>query len=123
MEKLQDQITQEKKTRLPSRLDKNAARSTYNTRVQGSSVDIVASMLWKVQQWLDQNTEGGQFVLHVYDDIVLLVRDADVEKTVKFLVALMRDAAGTERYLGDVPLLVDVKVGPTMGSMTKVKPS
>ena len=123
LEKLQDQITQEKKTRLPSRLDKNAARSTYNTRVQGSSVDIVASMLWKVQQWLDQNTEGGQFVLHVYDDIVLLVRDADVEKTVKFLVALMRDAAGTERYLGDVPLLVDVKVGPTMGSMTKVKPS
>jgi len=123
LEKLQDQIAQEKKTRLPSRLDKNAARSSYNTAVQGSSVDIVASMLWKVQQWLDQNTDGGQFVLHVYDSIVLLVRDADVEKTVKFLVALMRDDAGTEKYLGDVPLLVDVKVGPTMGSMTKVKPS
>lgn len=105
-----------------SKYDKTEARATYNGAVQGSSVDIITSMLWPVCCFLDENTNGGLFLLQIYDSIMLMVRDEDVDKTLKFLVALMRDELPERRgYMDGVPLTVDVKKGKSWGSLEKIK--
>ena len=102
--------------------DKSDARATYNTPVQGGAVDIVASMLWIVQRWLDANTDGGKLVLHVYDSIMVVVKDADVQKTVAFLRLLMSDSAELKQgYTTRVPLGVDIKYGRTWSTLKKVE--
>lgn len=105
-----------------SKFDKTAARSPYNSECQGSSVDIITSMLWKVQCWLDANTDGGQFLLQIYDSIMVLVRDEEVEKTLDFLIPLMKDELEPRvGYMDGVPLAVDVKVGKSWDSLVKVR--
>jgi len=99
-----------------NRYDLNAARSTYNGPNQGSSVDVIASHLWETQQWLDQNTKGGQLILQVYDSIMVMVRDEDVDKTLAFLLNAM-----VAPLFGQTPLTADAKVGKSWGSMKKVK--
>jgi len=104
--------------------DKSDARATYNTPVQGGAVDIVASMLWIVQRWLDENTDGGKLVLHVYDSIMVVVKDVDVPKTVEFLRLLMSDKLKPEqRYTTRVPLGVDIKYGRTWSTLKKYEPT
>lgn len=115
---LEDALSAEKLAGRRGYYDKNAARSTYNTPVQGSAVDIVASMLWPVQQWLDANTDGGKLILHVYDSIMVLVRDKDVPATVAMLRRLMT-APG---YTKHVPLDVDIKTGKYWNALVKFKP-
>lgn len=102
----------------------NHARSTYNGEIQGSSVDIVTSMLWPLQCWLDANTDGGSFVLQIYDSIMVIVRDADVSKTLAYLKELMTDTIPGKRvgYMKEVPLAVDMKYGKSWGTMKKVAP-
>lgn len=99
-----------------NRYDLNAARSTYNGPVQGSSVDVIASHLWETQQWLDKNTKGGQLILQVYDSIMVMVRDEDVDKTLSFLLSIM-----VEPLFGETPLTADAKVGKTWSGMKKIK--
>lgn len=96
--------------------DLNAARSTYNGPNQGGAVDVIASHLWETHQWLAANTNGGQLILQVYDSIMVMVRDEDVDKTLEFLLRVM-----VEPLFGDTPLTADAKVGKTWGSMKKVK--
>lgn len=108
--------------RANSTLNKTDARATYNGEDQGSSVDIITSMLWPTVCWLDANTEDGQFLLQIYDSIMLMVRDKDVPATLKFLIALMKDE-GEKRvgYLNGVPLSVDVKTGKDWAGLVKFK--
>lgn len=104
--------------------DKSDARATYNTPVQGGAVDIVASMLWRVQRWLDANTDGGKLVLHVYDSIMVVVKDADVPKTIEFLQLLMCDKLEPKQsYTSRVPLGVDIKYGRTWSTLKKYETS
>jgi DNA polymerase I-like protein with 3'-5' exonuclease and polymerase domains len=89
-------------------------------------VDIVTSMLWTLQLWLDANTDGGRFVLQVYDSIMVVVRDADVEKTIAYMRLLMTDnlpqsEGGKRGYMDAVPLEIDVKTGRSWGKMAKRK--
>lgn len=97
-----------------AKFDLNEARSSWNTANQGTAADIVTSMLYAVQQWLDENTIDGQLVLHIYDSIMVIVHDDDVEKTVAFMKEFMT------RKLLDVPLIVDTKVGQTWNTMKKI---
>lgn len=100
----------------------NHARSSWNGEAQGSAVDIITSMIWPCQLWLDANTNGGQFLLQIYDSIMLMVRDEDVDKTIAYLQQLMTDNIPGRKvgYLQKVPLAIDVKKGRSWGQMTKV---
>lgn len=89
---------------------------------KNSAVDIITSMLKPVTDWLDANTDGGQFILQIYDSIMLLVKDEDLDKTLKFLVSLMKDEQEPKvGYVSGIPLVVDVKVGKSWDSLKKVK--
>ena len=85
---------------------------------KNSAVDIVTSMLKPVVDWLDANTNGGQFIIQIYDSIMVMVRDEEVDKTLKFLMTLMTDNSPVE---GLVPLVADAKVGQSWDSMKKAK--
>lgn len=105
-----------------SRMDLTDARATYNTDVQGSAVDIITSMLKPVVDWLDSNTNGGEFLLQIYDSIMLMVRDEDLDKTLQFLLPLMRDETDPKQnYVTGIPLLADVKVGKSWATLKKIK--
>lgn len=122
---LEEGLVQEKRNRsfgADSKFDKTAARAPYNGDIQGSAVDIITSMIWPVQCWLDANTDGGKFILQIYDSIMLLVKDEDVEKTLDFLIPLMKDELEPRvGYMDGVPLSVDVKVGKSWDSLVKVR--
>jgi DNA polymerase-1 len=99
----------------------NHARSSWNGEAQGSAVDIITSMLWRLQLWLDANTDGGRFVLQIYDSIMVIVKDEDVDKTIAYLHRLMTDMLDEKiGYLRSVPLAIDVKIGKSWGQMRKV---
>jgi uracil-DNA glycosylase family 4 len=107
-----------------TRMDLTDARATYNTDVQGSAVDIITSMLKPVVDWLDENTNGGQFLLQIYDSIMLMVRDEDLDNTLKFLLPLMRDESDVypkQGYVDGIPLVADVKIGKSWATLKKVK--
>lgn len=107
-----------------TRMDLTDARATYNTDVQGSAVDIITSMLKPVVDWLDANTNGGQFLLQIYDSIMLMVRDEDLDKTLQFLLPLMRDESDVypkQNYVDGIPLVADVKIGKSWATLKKVK--
>ena len=125
LKQLEDALASEKRNKSregSSKFNKTDARATYNGAVQGSSVDIITSMLWKVIKWMDANTNGGQFLLQIYDSIMLLVRDEDVQKTLDYLIPLMKDELSQkEGYMNGVPLSVDVKFGKDWAGLQKVK--
>jgi DNA polymerase I-like protein with 3'-5' exonuclease and polymerase domains len=75
-------------------------------------------MLKPVVDWLDANTRDGQFIIQIYDSIMVMVRDEDVDKTLKFMMALMTDDSAVD---GLVPLAADAKVGQSWDSLKKVK--
>jgi hypothetical protein len=85
---------------------------------KNSAVDIVTSMLKPVVDWLDANTRDGQFIIQIYDSIMVMVRDEDVDTTLKFMMALMTDDSAVD---GLVPLAADAKVGQSWDSLKKVK--
>ncbi len=81
-------------------------------------------MLKPVVDCLDANTNGGQFLLQIYDSIMLMVRDEDLDKTLKFLLPLMRDESDVyakQNYVNGIPLVPDVKGGKPWATLKKVK--
>lgn len=107
-----------------TRMDLTDARACYNTSIQGAAVDIITSMLKPVVDWLDANTNGGQFLLQIYDSIMLMVRDEDLDKTLQFLLPLMRDESevcAKQNYVDGIPLVADVKIGKSWATLKKVK--
>lgn len=90
----------------------NAIRSTWNSEVQGTAVDIVNSKLRPVHRWLQANTRDGKILLQVYDSIMVEVDAEEADKTVRAMQEIMRT-----HPMAKVPLAVDAKVGETWGSM------
>jgi DNA polymerase I-like protein with 3'-5' exonuclease and polymerase domains len=124
LKELEKMINYDRGSDEETRMDLTAARSTYNIDIQSAAVDIITSMLKPVVDWLDANTNGGQFLLQIYDSIMLMVRDEDLDKTLKFLLPLMRDESDVypkQGYVDGIPLVADVKVGKSWATLKKVK--
>ena len=121
LKELQDLLVKSKETRnyeLRKNLDLNAARNTWNGPNQGGASDVLNSKLWKIQCWLDDNTQDGKFICQVYDSVMVVVREEEADKTSAFLRTVM-----TEPVFGDTPLAVDEKRGSTWASLKKPKKS
>ena len=94
-----------------------AERGTWNTSIQGEAADYVTATLWPLVQWVEDNFVPARVVLTVYDSILVEVRDDCVEEVA---LAMRRLMTGWDH--GDVPLVVDFKVGQAWGSMTDYHP-
>lgn len=85
-----------------------AERTAINTPIQGSAADIMKLAMLRLARTLAARTDlHAHLLLQVHDEVVLETPAAEVDA----LAVLVRTAM-QEAYRLDVPLEVDVKVGP-----------
>ncbi|WP_462380350.1 DNA polymerase I [Pseudomonas sp. Marseille-QA0892] len=85
---------------------KAAERTAINAPMQGTAADIIKRAMVKVDDWLTTSALDARIILQVHDELVLEVREDQVETVKAQLCPLMSDAAEL-----DVPLLVEAGVG------------
>ena len=84
-----------------------AERAAINAPMQGTAADIVKLAMIEVHRWLARERLQSRLILQVHDELVLEVPDAELEAVRTALPQLMTRVAKL-----DVPLVVDVGVGP-----------
>jgi uracil-DNA glycosylase family 4 len=94
----------------------NAERSSWNSRVQGTASEFCIASLVRCVSLIENDGLPAELVLPVHDSLLFVVPDANV-KDVAYEV---REAMTNYAWLGTVPLKVDVKAGPSWGSLTKL---
>ncbi|MEO4047999.1 DNA polymerase I [Pseudomonas sp. CAU 1711] len=87
-------------------LRKGAERTAINAPMQGTAADIMKRAMIAVDAWLPQSGLDVKVILQVHDELVLEVREDQVEALKAGLLPLMSGAAEL-----DVPLLVEAGVG------------
>ena len=87
-------------------LRKGAERTAINAPMQGTAADIMKKAMVAVDQWLAKGHVDARVILQVHDELVLEVREDQVEQVSQQLKQLMEQAASLS-----VPLKVDVGVG------------
>lgn len=87
-------------------LRKGAERTAINAPMQGTAADIIKRAMVKVDNWLSESGLDAKVILQVHDELVLEVREDQVETVSTEIRQRMSEAAEL-----DVPLLVEVGVG------------
>ena len=87
-------------------LRKGAERTAINAPMQGTAADIMKRAMVAVDEWLATCGLDAKVILQVHDELVLEVREDQVEDLKAGLLPLMSAAAEL-----DVPLLVEAGVG------------
>ena len=87
-------------------LRKGAERTAINAPMQGTAADIMKRAMVTVDSWLGTCGLDAKVILQVHDELVLEVREDQVEALKTGLLPLMSGAAAL-----DVPLLVEAGVG------------
>jgi len=88
-------------------LRRAAERAAINAPMQGTAADIIKRAMIAVDGWLQSTTElDARVILQVHDELVLEVREDQVEQLREGLLPLMSGAGEL-----DVPLLVESGVG------------
>ncbi len=85
---------------------KAAERTAINAPMQGTAADIIKRAMVAVDRWLGESGLDVKVILQVHDELVLEVREDQVEQVRERIKALMGGAADLA-----VPLLVEVGVG------------
>lgn len=88
-----------------------AERTAMNTPIQGSAADIIKKAMVTVYDELKRQHCRSRLLLQVHDELVLEVAAGEEEK----VAALVKDAMENAVTL-QVPLVVDVKMGPDWAS-------
>jgi len=88
----------------------NAKRVAINARIQGSAADLLKRAMLAVEHRLRAEQPAAELLLTVHDELVLEAPEADAPAIAALVRAEMEGAATL-----DVPLVVDVGVGPTWG--------
>lgn len=85
---------------------KGAERTAINAPMQGSAADIIKRAMITVDQWLAESRLDARVILQVHDELVLEVREDQVDELRAGLLPLMSAGAAL-----DVPLIVEAGVG------------
>ncbi|MFZ2288297.1 MAG: DNA polymerase I [Halopseudomonas yangmingensis] len=85
---------------------KGAERTAINAPMQGTAADIIKRAMISVDAWLAASQLDARMIMQVHDELVLEVREDQVEA----LSEGLRQHMGAAAEL-DVPLVVDVGVG------------
>jgi DNA polymerase-1 len=75
--------------------------------MQGTAADLIKLAMIAVQRWLTDHSLSTALIMQVHDELVLEVPEVELAVVTRELPALMSGVAKLE-----VPLLVDVGVGP-----------
>jgi DNA polymerase-1 len=83
-----------------------AERAAINAPMQGTAADLIKLAMVKVQGWLDESRMESLLIMQVHDELVLEVRESELDTLRSNIKDLMQDVHPLE-----VPLVVDVGVG------------
>lgn len=90
-----------------------AENGAVNSPIQGTASDFCIASLTACVDWLEQDAvPGTRLVLPVHDALMFEVRDDMVDEVAHTAAHIMRSWP-----FGDVPLVVDCKVGQSWGTM------
>lgn len=89
-----------------ARLVSFAERAAINAPIQGGAADIVKLAMQRVAWAIEEQKLEAKLLLQVHDELVLEVREDDVEKVKIILKQIMENIVSS-----DVPMSVDVGVG------------
>jgi DNA polymerase-1 len=67
-------------------------RAAVNARLQGSAADIIRRAMIRMEDALAKKNLAAQMLLQVHDELVFEVPDADVERSLPVIKAVMEDA-------------------------------
>ncbi len=85
-----------------------AQRLAVNTVIQGSAADLIKVAMINIQQKIEAEELPAKMILQIHDELVFELPRAQAEKHKKWIVEEMTGAIEL-----DVPLKVDVAVGPS----------
>ena len=85
-----------------------AERTAINTPIQGSAADIMKIAMNSVHRRLKEDEWESRLLLQVHDELVLEVPRKELEDIAPVIKSEMEEA-----YEIDVPLIVDLEIGPT----------
>lgn len=98
--------------RVPRNLREAAYREAINAPIQGTQADIIKLAMIRLHDALKQRKAGARMLLQVHDELLLEVPEEEMEE----IAPLVRQTMGNAFEL-DVPIKVDVKVGPNWRDM------
>lgn len=93
--------------RLPFNQRQAVERAAINAPIQGTAADVMKIAMIRVHEALKAQQLEARMLLQVHDELVLEAPIAEKDAVVKLLCDIMEAA-----YTFDVPLKVDVEVGP-----------
>ena len=103
--------------RSPNRALRLAAeRIAINMPVQGSAADIMKLAMIRLQQYIRERELASRMILTVHDELVFEVPPAERDRLVDVVPDLMATA-----YPLNVPVQVDLKLGPNWQDMERVR--
>ncbi|WP_281645318.1 DNA polymerase I [Parendozoicomonas sp. Alg238-R29] len=83
-----------------------AERTAINAPMQGTAADIIKAAMISVDNWLQEETYDARIIMQVHDELVLEVREDQLDCVVAGLKEHMSSAVTL-----DVPLVVDAGIG------------
>ncbi len=92
-------------------------RTAINTVVQGSAADLIKLAMVAIHRRLRSQKLPARMLLQIHDELVFEVADRDVDELAHLVVAEMSGVRPLE-----VPLKVDVKVGPNWADLRPWSP-
>ncbi|HRH79541.1 MAG TPA: DNA polymerase I [Thiobacillaceae bacterium] len=84
-----------------------AERAAINAPMQGTAADLIKLAMLAVQGWLDAGRLESRMIMQVHDELVLEVREAELDRVMADLPRLMGGVADLK-----VPLRVETGAGP-----------
>jgi DNA polymerase-1 len=93
-----------------SRFRNSAERVAVNTVIQGSAADLIKLAMIRVQRALAESEIQAALLLQIHDELVLEVHPDAIEPLAKLVREQM-----TQAFQLNVPLKVDIEVGPNWG--------
>jgi len=91
-------------------------REAINMQIQGSAADLIKTAMVKVYRRLQREARRSRLLLTVHDELVLEVPPDEVGTITQLVTEEMEHAMAL-----DVPILVDVAVGPNWLEVEKIK--
>jgi DNA polymerase-1 len=103
--------------RSPNRALRQAAeRIAINMPVQGSAADIMKLAMIRLQRYLRDERLASRMILTVHDELVFEIPPSERDQLIEVVPDLMATA-----YPLNVPLQVDLKLGPNWQDMERVR--
>ncbi len=93
-----------------------AERAARNAPLQGTAADIIKLAMVRIDREMRERRMESRMILQVHDELLFEAREAEIEPLGELVRARMQGVINL-----DVPLDVDLKIGPNWYEMKKIK--